>query len=181
MRWGFPDDRVLPKSASAHQVGDQLRHDFVNNSDTAVTVVVPDANGVSAADIDRYAADLSRVADVSAVSAPTEHSSTATGSARRRRRPASAGSAFLTVDSSAAAVLRPLGSPARPPARGGGPRRQARRHDGNRTDEPRQRRRHHARLPLVLGLIAVIMFVLLFLLTGSVVMPLKALVLNIFR
>ncbi len=35
------------------------------------------------------------------------------------------------------------------------------------------------RLPLVLGLIAVIMFVLLFLLTGSIVMPLKALVLNI--
>jgi RND superfamily putative drug exporter len=36
-----------------------------------------------------------------------------------------------------------------------------------------------SRLPLVLGLIALIMFVLLFLLTGSVVMPLKALVLNI--
>src|SRR6185437_5468428 len=35
------------------------------------------------------------------------------------------------------------------------------------------------RLPLVLGLIAVIMFVLLFLLTGSIVMPLKALALNI--
>jgi putative drug exporter of the RND superfamily len=35
------------------------------------------------------------------------------------------------------------------------------------------------RLPLVLGLIAVIMLVLLFLLTGSIVMPLKALALNI--
>ncbi|BBU21673.1 hypothetical protein MYXE_14620 [Mycobacterium xenopi] len=35
------------------------------------------------------------------------------------------------------------------------------------------------RLPLVLGLIAVISFVLLFLLTGSVVLPLKALVLNV--
>jgi RND superfamily putative drug exporter len=35
------------------------------------------------------------------------------------------------------------------------------------------------RLPLVLGLIAVITFVLLFLLTGSVVLPLKALVLNV--
>jgi RND superfamily putative drug exporter len=34
-------------------------------------------------------------------------------------------------------------------------------------------------LPLVLGLIAVITFVLLFLLTGSVVLPLKALVLNV--
>src|SRR4029077_10075409 len=36
-----------------------------------------------------------------------------------------------------------------------------------------------SRLPVVLGLIAVIMFVLLFLLTGSIVMPLKALMLNI--
>src|SRR5690242_14636090 len=36
-----------------------------------------------------------------------------------------------------------------------------------------------SRLPLVLGLIAVIMFVLLFLLTGSLVLPLKALVLNV--
>jgi RND superfamily putative drug exporter len=35
------------------------------------------------------------------------------------------------------------------------------------------------RLPLVLGLIAVITFVLLFLLTGSVVLPLKALVCNV--
>jgi RND superfamily putative drug exporter len=35
------------------------------------------------------------------------------------------------------------------------------------------------RLPVVLGLIAVIMFVLLFLLTGSVVVPLKALALNV--
>ena len=25
VKWGFPDDRVLPASASAHQVGDQLR------------------------------------------------------------------------------------------------------------------------------------------------------------
>ena len=36
-----------------------------------------------------------------------------------------------------------------------------------------------SRLPVVLGLIAVIMFAVLFLLTGSVVIPLKALVLNV--
>ena len=35
-----------------------------------------------------------------------------------------------------------------------------------------------SRLPVVLGLIAVIMLVLLFLLTGSVVLPVKALILN---
>ena len=36
-----------------------------------------------------------------------------------------------------------------------------------------------SRLPVVLGLIAVIMFVVLFLLTGSVMIPLKAMVLNV--
>ena len=98
----MPDDRVLPKSASAHQVGDQLRNDFANNSATAVTVVIPDANGVGPTDIERYAADLSRVPDVSAVSAPT-----GTFVAGARVGPPSAatgeaqGSAFLTVDSTA--------------------------------------------------------------------------------
>src|ERR1700744_6037730 len=71
VKWGMPDDRVLPHSASAHAVGDQLRRDFTNDSATAVPVVVPDVRGVRPGDFDRYAADLSRVADVSAVSAPT--------------------------------------------------------------------------------------------------------------
>ena len=102
VRWGLPDDRVLPRSASAHQVGDQLRNDFANNSATAVTVVVPDANGVGPTDMERYAAELSRVPDVTAVSAPT-----GTFVAGARVGPPSAatgeaqGSAFLTVASTA--------------------------------------------------------------------------------
>ena len=71
VKWGFPDDRVLPQSASAHQVGDELRTNFADNSETAVTVVVPDADGLTPADFERYAADLSRVHDVPAVTAPT--------------------------------------------------------------------------------------------------------------
>ncbi|KKC06498.1 MMPL family transporter, partial [Mycobacterium nebraskense] len=69
VKWGFPDDRVLPRSSSSHQVGDQLRNDFAHDSATSVPVVVPDARGLNPADLDRYAADLSRVPDVSAVSA----------------------------------------------------------------------------------------------------------------
>src|SRR5215208_135935 len=180
VRPGFPDDRVLPKSASAHQVGDQLRRDFVNNSDAAVTVVVPDTNGVDASDIDRYAADLSRVPDVSAVSAPT-----GTFVDGNRVGPPSApagqiaGSAFLTVDSSAPLFseqsetqldrLHAVPGPA-----------------GKHVDMTGTAQTNRdsvdaitTRLPVVLGLIAVIMFVLLFLLTGSIVMPLKALVLNV--
>src|SRR5271156_2940810 len=57
VRWGFPDDRVLPESASARQVGDQLRSDFVNDSAAAVSVVIPDIEGVSDGNIATYAAD----------------------------------------------------------------------------------------------------------------------------
>ncbi|HEY6645730.1 MAG TPA: MMPL family transporter [Mycobacterium sp.] len=180
VRWGFPDDRVLPTSASAHEVGDQLRRDFVHNSDAAVTVVVPDSSGVGGADINRYAAELSRVPDVSAVSAPT-----GTFIDGNRVGPPSApagqipGSAFLTVDSSAPLFsdqsetqldrLHAVPAPA-----------------GKHVDMTGTAQTNRdsvdaitSRLPLVLGLIGVIMFVLLFLLTGSLVMPLKALVLNI--
>ena len=180
VRWGLPDDRVLPSSASAHQIGDQLRRDFANNSDTAVTVVVPDADGLSAEDINRYAATLSEVPDVSAVSAPT-----GTFVAGQLAGPPSAptgqasGSAFLTVDSTAplfsdrslAQLDRLDGLP------GPGGREVAM--TGTAKVNRDSVNAITTRLPLVLGLIAVIMLVLLFLLTGSVVVPLKALALNV--
>src|SRR4029079_54732 len=70
IRWGFPDDRVLPGSASARQVGDQVRNDFAIDSSANVTVVIPDLTGVTSDELGRYAAQLSQVPDVSAVSAP---------------------------------------------------------------------------------------------------------------
>ena len=56
IKFGNPDDRVLPKSASAHQVGDQLRNDFASDLNTGLTVVIPDATGLGQAELDRYAA-----------------------------------------------------------------------------------------------------------------------------
>jgi len=180
VRWGFPDDRVLPHAASAHQVGDQLRSNFVDNSETAVTIVIPDANQLAPQDIERYAADLSRVPDVSAVSVPT-----GTFVAGNRVGPPSAataetgGSAFLTVDSTA--PLFSDRSEAQLDRLHAVPGPAGRRVDITGTAQINRDsvRAITSRLPLVLGLIAVIMFVLLFLLTGSVVMPLKALVLNV--
>ncbi|SBS78940.1 MmpL domain-containing protein [uncultured Mycobacterium sp.] len=180
VRPGFPDDRVLPSSASAHQVGDRLRGDFTNNFETAIPVLIPDADGLSDAQIARYAADLSRVNDVSTVSAPmgayvggnlVGPPSAATGLA--------SGSALLTVESTAPLFsdrssdqLERLHAVSTP---------------GNRTVEFAGTAQINSdsvdaivsRLPIVLGLIAVIMLVLLFLLTGSIVLPLKALVLNV--
>ncbi len=180
VRPGFPDDRVLPASASAHQVGDQLRSDFSTNFETQVPVVIPDSDGLSGGEIARYAADLSRVPDVTAVSAPTGTfvNGELVGPPAAAAGQAS-GSALLTIDSAAPLfsdssehqldLLHAVAAP------------------GGRTVEftgtaQVNRDSVHAitsRLPLVLGLIAVIMLVLLFLLTGSVVLPIKALALNI--
>ena len=180
VKWGFPDDRVLPKSASAHQVGDELRDNFGASSDTAVTIVVPDAEGLPAGEVARYASDLSLVADVAAVSAPM-----GTFVAGSQVGPPSAptaveqGSMFLTVDSTAPlfsdsseAQLDRLHAVAAP--------------DGRSVEFTGTAQVNRdsvdaitSRLPVVLGLIALIMLVLLFLLTGSVVLPVKALILNL--
>ncbi|OMC49783.1 MMPL family transporter [Mycobacterium sp. IS-1264] len=180
VKWGFPDDRVLPRSASAHQVGDELRTNFAHDFSTSVPVVIPDAAGVSPADLDRYAADLSRVSEVSEVSAPGG----TFVNGNRVGPPAAAtgmgdGSAFLTVSSAAPLFsaasdaqlknLRAVPGPAGRPVELAGVAQVNRDSVDAVTD----------RLPLVLGLMAAVTFVLLFLLTGSVVMPVKALMCNV--
>ena len=55
VKFGFPDDRVLPTSASARQVGNQLRTDFDDDLARNVTVVIPDTNGVTPAAMNGYA------------------------------------------------------------------------------------------------------------------------------
>jgi putative drug exporter of the RND superfamily len=180
IKWGYQDDRVLPGSASARQVGDELRTGFALNSLTDVVVVVPDMAGVTTAELASYSAQLSLVADVSSVSSPG-----GTFVSGRRAGPSSAatglkdGSAFLTVSSTA-----PMHSQASEaqldrlravPTPGG--------RDVQLTGWAQINRDSAAavnsRLPLVLAVIAAITFLLLFLLTGSVVLPLKALLLNV--
>ena len=180
VRWGFPDDRVLPTSLSAHQVGDQLRNDFVNNSATAVTVVIPDADGLAPPDLETYAAGLSRAPDVSVVSAPT-----GTFVDGARVGPPSAatgvedGSAFLTVDSTAPLFSDRSEAQLDRLHQVPGPAGRAVQMTGTAQTNHDSVGAITSRLPLVLGSIAVITFALLFLLTGSVVLPLKALVLNV--
>jgi RND superfamily putative drug exporter len=180
IKWGFPDDRVLPQSLSAREVGDDLRTNFAVDSARSVSVVVPDTNGVTPADLDRYASELSQVPDVSSVSAPGG----AFVGGRNAGSPSAAtgfkdGSAFLTVGSTA-----PLFSDASenqldrlravtPPA---GQHVQL---TGVAQINRDSSEAITSRLPMVLGIIAAITFVLLFLLTCSVVLPLKALVLNV--
>lgn len=180
VKWGFPDDRVLPATASSHQVGDELRTNFAHDLAMAVPVVVPDVHGLVPADLDGYAANLSRVPDVASVTAPS--GTFVNGS--RVGPPAGAtgfsdGSAFLTVDSTAPLFshasdiqlkrLHQVTGPAGRTVEMAGVA-QVNRDSVDAVTE---------RLPLVLGLMAAITFVLLFLLTGSVVLPAKALICNV--
>ncbi len=180
VKWGFPDDRMLPSSVSARQLGDQLRNDFAVNQLTNITVVMPDANGVSVDDFSRYAAALSKVSDVPSASSPggtfvngrLAGSPTAPTGVRD-------GSAFLTVTSTAPLFsdasadqideLHAVGTPAGKTVQLGGVA------QGNHDSVYAIT----SRLPLVLGMIACITLVLLFLLTGSAVLPIKAVLLNI--
>jgi RND superfamily putative drug exporter len=180
VKWGFPDERVLPQSLSSRQVGDEQRSHFAVDFATNVTVVVPDMNGVAPAELGRYAARLSQVPDVSSVSSPT-----GTFVAGSLVGPPSAateikdGSAFLTVGSTARlftpASEKQLDRLHAVPGPGG--------HDVQMGGMAQTNRDSSeaitSRLPAVLSVIAAITFVLLFLLTGSVVLPLKALLLNL--
>ena len=180
VRWGFPDDRVLPHSTSSHQVGDRLREDFAHDSATAVPIVVPDVRGVGPADLDQYAAALSRVPDVSAVSAP---SGTFVGG-NRVGPPAAPtgladGSAFFTVSTAAPLFSQASDTQLKRLHQVPGPAGRSVELAGVAQVNRDSVDAVTHRLPLVLGLMAGITLVLLFLLTGSVVLPVKALICNV--
>jgi RND superfamily putative drug exporter len=180
IKWGYPDDRVLPKSSTARAVSDRIRSDFSTNSEINVTIVVPQIGSLTTPELATYAAQLSRVADVSAVSSPA-----GTFVAGEPKGPPSApagqadGSAFLTVASAvplysqaSEVQLARLHAVALP----GG---QAVEMTGIAQLNKDTVQGITSRLPWVFGFIAVVTLVLLFLLTGSVVLPIKAVLLNI--
>jgi putative drug exporter of the RND superfamily len=180
LKWGFPDDRMLPTSASARQIGDALREDFSNDSDASVTAVIPDMTGIGPVELARYAADLSLLPDVARVSAPT---GTYVDGVRAGPPSAPSGltdnAAFLTINSNAVLYsdasenqlnrLHLVIGPGGKEVVFGGTAQVN--HDNAAAIS--------SRLPTVLAVMAAISFVLLFLLTGSVVLPLKALLLNV--
>ena len=180
IKWGFPDDRVLPDSASARQVGDQVRSDFAVDSSTNVTVVIPDLTGVTPDELDRYAAQLSQVPDVSSVSAPG--GTFVGGSLVGPPLAATAikdNSAFLTVGSTAPLFSQASEAQLDRLHAVAGPGGQHVQMTGIAQINRDSCEAITSRLPTVLGVIAAVTFVLLFLLTGSVVLPLKALLLNV--
>ncbi len=173
--FAYPDDRVLPTSAQAHQVGDDLRDRFGSNASSTIFVVSSDT-GDGADQAGSYADALSRLDGVTAVNSAA--GTYADGGAVAPADPslAAGGATYLAVHTSLdpqspeakdllAAVER---TDAPWPTLVG----------GATADNRDSLDALDRALPYALIWIAVALFTVLFLFTGSVVLPLKALVLN---
>lgn len=179
--FGLPDDRALPTSAESRQVGDTLRMEFPGNPATATSVVIPDAQRLTDSEIAGYAAALSNVPGVDEVAAPSGSfvKGHVVGPPMSTRR-SEDGSLWLSVAMAPSvgpqtaqyrrdvARLRETAVPHGAEALFTGP-------DQLNSDSVDEIVHH---LPLVLILVATTTFVLIFLLTGSLVLPAKALILN---
>ncbi|MGP4043964.1 MMPL family transporter [Streptomyces sp. 2A115] len=174
--FGTPDERVLPEDAGSRQVATQMQQEFPGNDNGAIQVVTTGA--VAAAPLSSYASDLSALDGVTRVdsSEGSYRSGTAAGPANPTLGRPDAQRLVVVSDlapkSDAAQELvrsvRAVDPPAGTETLVGG-------EDARLVDS-----KHSigVRLPIAIGLIVVTTFVLLFLFTGSVVQPLRALLLN---
>ncbi|MEV0686317.1 MMPL family transporter [Nocardia sp. NPDC050378] len=176
LKLGLPDDRVLPATAEPHRVGDDIRQRFSDNPTGVVQIVVTGDRAADTVALADYAVGISRVAGVSGVLAPTGAYADGLRLADGDAGMAGEGSAYLTVSTTsdpystqARDQLDALHAVAAPGDTAFGGLAQQTRDTADGIS---------GAFPLALAWIAVVTFVLLLLLTGSVVLPLKALVLN---
>lgn len=179
VKWGLGDDRNLPTSVSSRQVGDQLRSNYDHNAANDFQIVLPNIDS-DVPELARYAAALSRLPDVRSVSSPAGTFSNGVNIGPPSAPTAvSDGSAFLTVNSNAAPFTprseSQLDLVRSTPTPGGTIIEVTGMTQINRDSIAAVT----GRLPLVIAVIGAVTLILMFLLTGSVVLPVKTLVLNI--
>ena len=182
VEFGLPDDRVLPRTASAHQVSQSLRDDFPVDATNNMLVVAEGIGDVSENrdDIEAYASDLSRVDGVYAVEAATGTylgGNSVAAPTEASARYVSDDSTFFTVVPSVEAVspegerlvrdVREVEAPF--DVRVAGP-------SAELVDSKESL---FAKVPLAALLIGLATFVLLFLMFGGILVPVKAMVLNL--
>ncbi len=159
VHFGTPDDRVLPASSAARQVGDALRRGF--SADASNTLEIVTASALSPQSAAAYSHGVASVPGV--VSLSTLQRPRATWfHATITPRPDTAAAQRLVTD------VRALPSPSGVTTYVGGPA----------AELVDQKHDLDGRLPLAIALIVLTTFIVLFLFTGSVVLPLKALMLN---
>jgi RND superfamily putative drug exporter len=196
LRLSSPDDRVLPESADVRQVHDVLREEFSSEEAGALSVVAPDApNAVPGLrnQIDAYATQLATLPSVARVDAAT---GTYCGTGLAEQLGCEPGQLVLPPDSSpryagfsadGATYLSVI-----PSVEPVSPAGEDLVHDIRNSDAPWDvlvtgqsaslidtNQSLFDRLPWALGLVAAITAVLLFMMFGSVVIPAKAIVLNV--
>ncbi len=175
--FGYPDDRIINSNASARTVGDLLRSDFADNAAAGLVGVAPTTKGSPAAIAD-YTATVSRIPGVESVTSPA-----GTFVDGKQAAPATPGLTGTNGDGAlfnVATHVDPFSSRGTDLV-----------HHLRDTKAPWKVYYGGAaafnvdamsglagKLPLALGLIALATFIVLFLFTGSVVVPIKALVLN---
>jgi RND superfamily putative drug exporter len=174
---GTPDDRVLPTSTQSRAVGDVLREDFTANSATALNVIT--GGPLDRAALTAYATRLSGLAGVARVetsvatfvhgkAVPDSADPTLARPTAQRLSVVSAADPRSNASQDLVRTVRDLPGPDG-----------ARVYVGGQTAELIDTT--HAigtRLPLAALLIVLTTFIVLFLFTGSVVQPIRALVLN---
>ncbi|MFD7606564.1 MMPL family transporter [Streptomyces mirabilis] len=177
--FGTPDERVLPKDAASRQVSTALRANFDGSEDSAVNIVIDQP--VSKAPLESYAVELSglqgvvRVETSAGTYAGGQSTATAPGDTTLGRPDAqriSLVSALTPKSDAAQDLVKEVRALAPPPGTHplvGGT-------DAVLVDSKDS---IGGRLPIAVALVALTTFVLLFLFTGSVVQPLRALVLNV--
>ncbi|WP_061083343.1 MMPL family transporter [Nocardiopsis alborubida] len=181
LNFGLPDARVLPQGVSSRDVQDQIGTNFVQEEMDAVQVLVDVPGQEANADaISAYAADLSRVEGVYQVDALTGRftggQQTDGAEPAAQDRFGSAEATWLSVVPDAEALedvedlidrIRDVSAPGETQIGG---------YPADLTDF---REALLGQVPLVFGLILAITFVILFLMTGSILLPAKAIVLNV--
>jgi RND superfamily putative drug exporter len=181
VNFGLPDDRVLPASNSSRQVQDAIRHNFAGNETGAISIVTPSATATPS-EVTAYALEVSRLPGVGRVDAST--GSFAQGS---QVAPPNSGSARFTTPGQAGTWLSAVPT-VEPESTRGESLVKAIRHlpapfptnvGGQSAQLVDSKASLFSKLPLAGGIIAVVTFTVLFLMTGSVLVPVKALVLNL--
>ena len=177
INFGFPDDRVLPPGASAHAIQQEIRDDFEDNLTGTITIVA--SGSTDTAQLGDYTRALSTVPDVA--SASSSAGTFADG------RPIGPGDPAATRGDKHIVTVTTDREPMSDAAREqldavravAVPTGFAVQITGLAATNQDTVQSIYDHLPWVLAVIAIATFILLFLFTGSIVLPLKALVLNI--
>jgi putative drug exporter of the RND superfamily len=181
IEFGLPDDRVLPADATSRQVQDQLRENFSSQEAGTASIVAMGVDPTArAADIDAYAMALSGLDGVSRVDAVTGYyigGAQVLPANELSARFGNASGTFLNVVPSVEPVsaegeqlvadIRALEAPFDVLVGGSS----ARLVDAKASI--------FSKVPVAAGIIALVTFTVLFLMFGSILVPVKAVVLNL--